>query len=365
MLQLKKKQNKTKQKKKHTITHTQKKKLLLDYGCSATPLDMTSSPPTSSDPIITSLLTSSPPSSPIFTHLASRDVEKFKGEVARVGEESLKLVNGKDKKTVTQTIAALEDITLIPEMLEPLVEYEGFVDAANLRDESGMNFFDLFVYGVFKCFQGSEEEEGEGEVKKEKVYKVTRRVFAIISNPKASHPTEAVCIKNAFKLPSSTDYDPPVTALNLIVQCGDVHLVSLINESFSVSKVPGNASVSYALNMSRYDIASLITWEEYDSVDSTGNTLLHAHAVRCNLPAINFLLSNSCDPNLPGRQGYTPTHLACRSGNLDAVKAMVERGGRVRENGRDGLDMAVMQGERGVDAAGWIRRERGRGRDGV
>ena len=74
-----------------------------------------------------------------------------------------------------------------------------------------------------------------------------------------------------------------------------------------------------------------------------------------NAPLCTFLIHSGADPNRLGRQGFTPTLLACRACKVEAVRALVEGGGRWRiEGGMDGVEVARKQGERGEEVAKYL-----------
>jgi ankyrin repeat protein len=64
-----------------------------------------------------------------------------------------------------------------------------------------------------------------------------------------------------------------------------------------------------------------------DETDSDANTALHVAVEGQKLAAVLRLLDYGADPNAENAAGWTPVHLAVRTGSTDIVQALVERGG--------------------------------------
>eukprot|EP00518_Triparma_eleuthera_P003227 CAMPEP_0182463836 /NCGR_PEP_ID=MMETSP1319-20130603/8002_1 /TAXON_ID=172717 /ORGANISM="Bolidomonas pacifica, Strain RCC208" /LENGTH=387 /DNA_ID=CAMNT_0024663423 /DNA_START=173 /DNA_END=1332 /DNA_ORIENTATION=- len=133
------------------------------------------------------------------------------------------------------------------------------------------------------------------------------------------------------------------TALHLAFRASDVHLSSLL-ASCGATAQPGSSDeslldVAFSSSPPDLPLAALAieTGCEVDPVSPSTNGALHKSAQKGYAEACTFLISHGADPNRPGRQNFTPTILACRSCKVEAVKALVEGGGRWRdEGGKDG-----------------------------
>jgi len=126
--------------------------------------------------------------------------------------------------------------------------------------------------------------------------------------------------------------------------------VSLSNVENALRSSQSLLDVAFSSSPPDLPLAALAieTGCEVDPVSPSTNGALHKSAQKGYAEACTFLISHGADPNRPGRQNFTPTILACRSCKVEAVKALVEGGGRWRdEGGKDGLDIARKQGERG------------------
>ncbi|KAK6342849.1 hypothetical protein TWF718_008232 [Orbilia javanica] len=76
--------------------------------------------------------------------------------------------------------------------------------------------------------------------------------------------------------------------------------------------------------------------------EETPNSIFHA-AQKGNVEDIIYFTSKSQSPNSLGCGGYTPLHIACAFGHIDAVKALLLRGGdpdQKTEDGKTARDVA-------------------------
>ena len=70
------------------------------------------------------------------------------------------------------------------------------------------------------------------------------------------------------------------------------------------------------------------TWiNQPDLSDEDGNTLLHLAVQIENLDVVDLLLNVGANPSIKNSKSETPAHTACRTGNLEILKFLVENGG--------------------------------------
>jgi hypothetical protein len=70
------------------------------------------------------------------------------------------------------------------------------------------------------------------------------------------------------------------------------------------------------------------TWiNQPDLSDEDGNTLLHFAVQIENLEIVDLLLNVGANASIKNSRSETPAHTACRAGNLEILKFLVENGG--------------------------------------
>lgn len=74
-----------------------------------------------------------------------------------------------------------------------------------------------------------------------------------------------------------------------------------------------------------------IAIDEYDSDD---NTALHVAVMSQKLAAVLQLLKYGANPDAENAAGWTPVHLAVRTGSVEIVEALVAHGGDLGKKAR-------------------------------
>ncbi|GMI43445.1 hypothetical protein TrCOL_g4285 [Triparma columacea] len=102
----------------------------------------------------------------------------------------------------------------------------------------------------------------------------------------------------------------------------------------------------------RVELARLVReGEDVNEAPKTwgGNTVLHDACKRGRVDVVEYVVGEGGDVNGKGRQGFTPTVLACRGGMVEVVRLCLEGGGdwKVVVAGKNGREWAEGQGKRG------------------
>lgn len=71
-----------------------------------------------------------------------------------------------------------------------------------------------------------------------------------------------------------------------------------------------------------------------DEPDSEANTALHVAVASRNLAVAMRLLVYGASPNAENAAGWTPLHVAVRTGSVDMVEALVRHGGDLSKKAR-------------------------------
>eukprot|EP00941_MAST-03F_sp_MAST-3F-sp1_P004732 g4732.t1 len=88
------------------------------------------------------------------------------------------------------------------------------------------------------------------------------------------------------------------------------------------------------------------------------NTLLAWSASRRRLDHVELLLQHGADPNLPGKSGMHPLHMAARLGAVDIVKALLSKGADITAKTPSGNDiLKIAESNKRTELLNYLKKE--------
>ena len=179
----------------------------------------------------------------------------------------------------------------------------------------------------FQCPTNIQNGSGETPLhivcKLHRQFKPTKEVMMTLKN---CDPTSQVN-KN---IPDGNEIKPGDTPLHVACRTGKDYIIdSIISSHYKAAQVK-NGLLELPFHVCCCESRKLVKivtdacTVDYNSQNSDGNTGLHIAAG--NVEILKFLLSKlKCNPNLCNKEGDLPLHIACRKGNLKAIKLLCQR----------------------------------------
>ena len=84
-------------------------------------------------------------------------------------------------------------------------------------------------------------------------------------------------------------------------------------------------------------------------------TPLHSATLRGSSWGVAYILKNGCDSNVKTDRGFTPIHLAAKSGNIEVIRALLEAGANPTLDSAEGTPIAIAEGNGNPEIAEYLR----------